>query len=91
MVTQHSDACAIGARAELRGPCDCGAVIERPWRVRSLPAREHKIVDERDDLVEIVIDRPLTTREAMDLALTLQDLTIMVSHRNIVKREKRRR
>jgi len=67
---QHTATCASGARAETRGPCDCGAG-ERPYRVRMLTE-----TDERgQQLVEVVIDGPLTTSEAVSLSILLQELT----------------
>jgi hypothetical protein len=67
---QHAPTCAIGARAELRAACDCGAG-ELPYRARML--------DEKDEngrrLVEIQIDGPLTTGETTMLSIMLQELT----------------
>lgn len=67
---QHTPTCASGARAEHRGPCDCGAG-ELPYRCRTL-----KETDETGKrLVEIQVDGPLTTAEVSMLAITLQELT----------------
>lgn len=67
---QHTETCASGARAETRGPCDCGAG-ELPYRARML--------DEKDErghrMVEIVIDGPLTTSEVVMMSIMLQELT----------------
>lgn len=68
---QHSPTCASGARAELRGECDCGAVDDRPYRAR--------FTDTHDDtgrrLIELQLDRPLTCREAGELEIVLQTMT----------------
>lgn len=67
---RHTETCSSGARAETRGPCDCGAG-ERPYRARVL-----KETDERGQrLVEIKIDGPLTTSETVSLSIMLQELT----------------
>lgn len=67
---QHTPTCASGARAELRGPCDCG-VGELPYRARTL-----KQTDENGRrLVEIQVDGPLTTSEVTMLSIMLQELT----------------
>jgi hypothetical protein len=67
---QHTATCAIGARAETRGPCDCGAG-ELPYRARLL-----KETDERGHhLVEVQVDGPLTTSEVTMLSIMLQELT----------------
>ncbi len=67
---QHTPTCAIGARAETRGDCDCGAG-ELPYRARML--------DEKDErghrMVQIVIDGPLTTGEVVMMTIMLQELT----------------
>ena len=66
----HTATCASGARAETRGPCDCGAG-ELPYRARMLEE-----TDERGHhLVELQIDGPLTTSEAVMLSIMLQELT----------------
>jgi len=66
----HSPACATGARAETRGPCDCGAG-EMPYRARMLDD-----VDDRGQrLVEIEIDGALTTSEVVMMSIMLQELT----------------
>jgi hypothetical protein len=66
----HTPTCASGARAETRAACDCGAG-ELPYRAR--------VIDETDEtgkrLVEIQIDGPLTTSEAVMLSIMLQELT----------------
>lgn len=66
----HTPTCASGARAETRAACDCGAG-EPPYRAR--------VMDETDEagkrLVEIQIDGPLTTSEAVMLSIMLQELT----------------
>ncbi len=80
----HAPNCATGARAEKRGPCDCGAVDARPWRLRPV----HYVDRDQAVEIEIVIDRVLTTHEAMDLALTLQHLAVEVSHGNIARAER---
>lgn len=69
-MSNHSPTCASGARAEQRGPCDCGAIDARPWRVRFTDTMHE---DRR--LIEFEIDRPLTTTEALDLALSVQEMT----------------
>jgi len=83
---EHENTCATGARAERRGPCDCGALAARPWRIRR---SEDATTDEQR--IELEVDGHLTSAEAMDLALTLQALAIEVSHRNIARRERGRR
>lgn len=93
---KHSDTCAIGARAEERGPCNCGADERvRPWRIRPVaipePGSVNAATAEYTLGIMVQIDRDLTTREAMDLALTLQHLTIDTSHRNIVAADRRAR
>jgi len=66
----HTATCASGARAETRGKCDCGAG-EAPFRARLL-----KETDGRGhQLVELQVDGPLTTSEAVMLSIMLQDLT----------------
>jgi len=66
----HAATCASGARAETRGPCDCGAG-EVPYRARML-----KETDERGQrLVELQVDGPLTTGEVVMLSIVLQELT----------------
>lgn len=67
---QHTPTCASGARAETRGPCDCGAG-ELPYRARTIEQTE----PDGRRLVEIQIDGPLTTGEAVMLSIMLQELT----------------
>ena len=67
---QHTPTCASGARAETRGPCDCGAG-ELPYRARTIDQKD----DDGKRLVEIQIDGPLTTGEATMLSIMLQELT----------------
>lgn len=67
---QHAQTCAVGARAEDRGLCDCGAG-ELPYRARTLD--ETDVTGKR--LVEIQIDGPLTTGEVGMLSIMLQELT----------------
>lgn len=67
---QHTATCASGARAETRGPCDCGAG-ELPYRARTLD----EVDTDGKRLVEIQIDGPLTTGEATMLSIMLQELT----------------
>jgi hypothetical protein len=70
--TEHAPFCASGDRAERRGFCDCGAEDrdERPWRLR---------VDADPNggkpCVHVLTDRELSLREAVELALSLQELT----------------
>jgi len=66
----HTPTCATGARAETRGPCDCGAG-SLPYRARTLPETD----EQGKRLVEIQIDGPLTTSETTMLAIMLQELT----------------
>lgn len=66
----HTATCASGARAETRGPCDCGAG-ELPYRARVLEETD----DDGKRLVEIQIDGPLSTAEVGLLAIMLQELT----------------
>ena len=66
---QHTPTCASGARAEARGPCDCGAGA-LPYRVRTIKETD----DTGKRLVEIQIDGPLTTDEAVMLSIMLQEL-----------------
>jgi len=74
---RHADTCPSGDRAELRGPCSCGAADDRPWAVRALGD-----TDERGRaLVEVSIRRVLTSGEAVELALTLQELTREIGER----------
>ncbi len=90
MSSEHTDECASGARAERRGPCNCGAVKQRSWRVRAVSPSLHGIADEPDDLIEVIFTRDdgyLDTSDAIALALTLQALTIETSHRNVARRE----
>jgi hypothetical protein len=67
---RHSESCATGARAELRGECDCGG-IALPYRAR--------LLDQLDGhgrrLVEIQVDGPLTTTDATYLGIVIQELT----------------
>lgn len=81
--TKHTTECASGRRAEERGPCDCGAVMTMPFRMRTV--RDDASGDDR---IEMHIDKPLNTSDAMTLALTLQDFAIKTSHANIVRRER---
>ena len=74
---RHTDDCPSGDRAEQRGPCTCGATDERPWRVRAMRETD---ANERP-LVEVQVTRPLTTREAVELSLTLQELTRVLGER----------
>jgi hypothetical protein len=66
----HSSTCATGARAEVRGDCDCGAG-ETPYRAR--------VIDQTDEsgkrLVEIQIDGPLNVHEVGLMCLMLHELT----------------
>lgn len=65
----HSAICATGARAEVRGPCDCGAG-ELPYRARMLDLRDaqgHRMID-------IHVDGPLTPTEAVMMSIMLQEL-----------------
>lgn len=66
----HAPTCASGARAEQRGPCDCGAVDSRPYRARFTDTKH-----EGRRLIELELDRPLTTGEAVELSLVLQEMT----------------
>jgi hypothetical protein len=68
---KHADDCAKGARAEDRGECDCGAEDGRPWKLR---VDRPKDPTERPT-VHVITHRELTLREAVELALTLQELT----------------
>lgn len=84
---QHTPTCASGARAETRGPCDCGAG-ELPYRAR--------VIKEQTDetgkrLVEIQIDGPLTTGEVVMLSIMLQELTREEGQRWAREQERKRR
>ena len=67
---QHTPTCVSGARAELRGPCDCGAG-ELPYRARTMSQAD----TDGKRLVEVQVDGPLTTGEAVMLSILLQELT----------------
>ncbi len=74
----------MNARAENVTACDCGAERRRSWRIRAV--RADALVSQ--DTIEIQVDCPLNTREAMDLSLSLQALAIETAHRNIARRER---
>jgi hypothetical protein len=67
---QHTPTCAVGARAEARRACDCGAG-ELPYRARTVPDTDGT----GKRLVEIQIDDLLTTGEVGQLSIMLQELT----------------
>lgn len=73
----HADWCPSGDRAEVRGPCSCGSQDERPWRVREVSQTDAS----GKPMVELVVLRALTTREAVELSLTLQELTRQIGER----------
>ena len=66
----HTATCASGARAETRGPCDCGTGA-LPYRARTLPETD----ESGRRLVEVQIDGPLTTSEVVMFSIMLQELT----------------
>lgn len=69
----HAPTCATGARAERRGPCDCGSTQSVPFRIGM---HGGTAVDESGRrLVEIEVDSPMTTADAVQLSIALQDLT----------------
>lgn len=69
---EHAPTCATGARAEIRGPCDCGATRRLPYRIRAHPtARE----PDGRRLVEIEVESPITGTDAVMLSIALQELT----------------
>lgn len=79
---KHAETCASGARAEIRGPCDCNA-SPYPWAIRA--------VDQPDghSKIEVIVDGPMTILDASMLALTLQDLTVTTIHKDIARRERK--
>lgn len=89
-MTEHSPTCALGARAENRGPCDCGAIDNRPFRIRLLDDLEPPGRGVRHRLVEVVVDGPLTTGHAVELSLQLQELTREEGQRAAAQRARRR-
>lgn len=70
-MSEHTPTCATGARAEIRGPCDCGAVIERPYQIRLLDSKDGT----GRRLVDLQVRGALTTAEATELSITIQELT----------------
>ena len=66
----HTATCATGARAEVRGACDCGAG-ELPYRARALSETD----EQGKRLIELQVDGPLTTSEVTMLSIMLQELT----------------
>ncbi len=69
---RHVETCATGARAEKRGPCDCGAPEHFPaWTIRVLEEREPSGAP----FVEVKTTEKLTSTEAAMFALALLDCT----------------
>lgn len=73
----HTPECASGARAEKRGDCNCGAVEQRPYRVRtSYGGRDGYALDELGKrMVHVEVLRPLTTREAVEMSIAIQEFS----------------
>lgn len=72
---RHAETCATGARAELRGPCDCNA-SPYPWAIR--------LVD--DSQVEVVTDGPMSLSDATMLSIAIQELTKTAAQKAAARR-----
>ena len=79
----HAETCSTGARAERRGECNCGAVDARPYRLRAVD-----VAGSIERAVELVVERPLTLTEAVELSLSMQELTREEAQRRCRREER---
>ncbi len=76
----HAMTCRLVQRAEARGPCDCGAVDDRPYRLRMVNA----VDDTGKQMLELVFGESaylLTSAQAVELGLALMELTRLEGER----------
>lgn len=80
---RHGEACASGARAELRGPCDCGAMTERPvWRIRIV-----RLDGGDEPMLDIGMGEWMTSTEAVMLSIALQRATVECARLRVLWRK----